>query len=164
MNSAIERLLGLRVGDIMNAPVATVQENSLLSDAAKLMIENGVSGLPVVDVTGRSVGILTASDFAAREYRMAVSDERQSFGGSHALQESGPLGSLQIDAMGNNLVRDHMSGNVQTISLSGSLINAARVMCREHIHRLVIVDDDHHPVGMISSLDLVAAMVAAVEE
>ena len=33
-----------------------------------------------------------------------------------------------------------------------------------HIHRLVIVDEENHPIGVIGTLDLVAAIIAAIEE
>jgi predicted transcriptional regulator len=57
-----------------------------------------------------------------------------------------------------------MSPIVQTISEESLILAAARVMCNEGIHRLVVVDEKKHPVGIVSTLDVVAAMVAAIEE
>ena len=37
-------------------------------------------------------------------------------------------------------------------------------MCQQHIHRLIVLDEQDHPVGILSSLDIVAAMVAVFEE
>ncbi len=164
MNSAIERLLGLRVCDVMNSPVASVSENASLAEAAKLFATHEITGAPVVDVAGRCIGMISTTDFAMREHRLATAREQRSMGWEHTVAQDGPDESIHIRTIAEDLVREHMSPAVQTINHMASLVNAARVMCREHIHRLVIIDEDERPVGMVSSLDLVAAMVAAVEE
>jgi CBS domain-containing protein len=140
MNSAIERLLSLRVVDIMTRYVVTVSRDQKLSDAARLLIESNVTGAPVVDAEGRCVGILSATDFLR-----------------HHSQADGKLAS-------DSLVHEHMSPNVQTISESETLTHAARRLCAGHIHRLPVVAANEQVVGWVSSLDLVAAMIHAIEE
>jgi CBS domain-containing protein len=164
MNSAIERLLSLRVSDVMNSPVATIAESATMADAARLMAEREITGMPVVDAQGRCVGMLSATDFAMREHRMAQGEQQLLCGWEHAVTRPPEEGPFHIEMIAQDRVSEHMSPAVQTISETASLINAARVMCREHIHRLVIIDSDDRPVGLVSSLDLVAALVAAVEE
>jgi CBS-domain-containing membrane protein len=164
MNSAIERLLSLRVSDLMSSPVTTVSECDSMGDAARILAESGITGAPVVDVAGRCVGMLSATDYAMREHRLAQGEEKLSFGHEHELTRSAEDESFRIESIAHDRVREHMSPAVQTINETASMINAARVMCREHIHRLVIIDQDERPVGLISSLDLVAAMIAVVEE
>ena len=164
MNSAIERLLSLRVSDVMNSPVATIQDSSTMAEAARILAEREITGAPVVDASGRCVGMLSATDFAMREHRLALGEEELSFGWGHEVTQDGEQAPIHIETIAEDRVREHMSPAVQTINQTASLINAARVMCREHIHRLVIIDRDDRPVGVVSSLDLVAAMVAAVEE
>ena len=75
---------------------------------------------------------------------------------------SGP--TIHLEAVHDDSVADHMSPFVQTINIDAPIMNAARVLVGEHIHRLVIVNDDLRPIGVLSSLDLVATMIAAVEE
>jgi CBS domain-containing protein len=164
MNSAIERLLSLRVGDVMNSPVATVVESASMAEAARVMAEREITGLPVVDTQGRCVGILSATDFAMREHRLAQGEQQLWCSWQHAVSRPDERVPMQVEMIADDRVSEHMSPAVQTISQTATLINAARVLCREHIHRLVIIDSDERPVGMVSSLDLVAALVAAVEE
>ena len=38
------------------------------------------------------------------------------------------------------------------------------MMCGAHIHHLLVIDDENHPVGVISTMDIVAAMVNVVDE
>lgn len=96
--------------------------------------------------------MLSASDFTAREGQAMSQDERIAFGVERSLAQTGPHGSWQIESNCKNCVRDHMTSVVLTIGPSASLINAARLMCREHVHRLVIVDEQERPVGLILSL------------
>ncbi len=141
MNSAIERLLSLRVCDVMNPQVVALSEELSISEATRTLDQEDVRGAPVVNRDGLCVGVLSMADVAL-------------FGRSDC---NGGLAA-------KTTVAEVMSPVVQTISPQAPIMNAARALCREHIHRLVIVDAEKKPVGVLSSLDLVAAMVAAVEE
>ena len=155
MNSAIERLVGLRVSDIMNTDVMTVSESDDMLDAAKRICAAEVTGAPVVNATGECVGVISASDFVARD------------AGAHELQlltRTSPKEPYHIEYLNDNLVGTHMSPLVQTIRQDALVIAAGRIMCSEGIHRLIVVDEHQHPVGIISTLDVVATMVAAVDE
>lgn len=142
MNSAIERLLSLRVVDIMAKRVVTVSPEQSMADAASLLLKSKVSGAPVVDSRGHCVGILSATDYVRRE------------GEAHRQQDDVAAG----------LVRQSMSPAVETIAEEATLMEAARKLCSLHIHRLPVVADDGRVVGWISSLDVVAAMINAIEE
>jgi CBS domain-containing protein len=164
MNSAIERLLGLRVSDVMNTPVKTISVNATMAEAAATLAQHEITGAPVVDLQGGCVGILSVTDFALRELRQAGGGARLRLDWEPDVVSGTEHKALRVESYAEDRVGEHMSPAVQTINQTATLINAARVMCREHIHRLVIIDAEERPVGMVSSLDLVAAMVAAVEE
>ena len=55
------RRIGVRLGDLMGRSVVTVRPDDRLERAARLMLEHGISGLPVVE-EGRVVGLITESD------------------------------------------------------------------------------------------------------
>jgi len=160
MNAACERLMHLRVEHVMARDVVTVHEDCSLAEAAKLMLDCEVSGMPVVDDYGRCVGVLSATDFVAckteelpghaPEVRMAATVDCA--GHPHAV------------AIDTNTVRAHMSQRVETVREHSSIVDAGQLMCRSHIHRLIVVNRQNHPIGVVSSLDLVSALVHAVEE
>jgi CBS domain-containing protein len=52
----------IMVGDIMRSPLLTIFSNADLADAAKIMIRNRISGLPVVDKNDKLIGIVTKTD------------------------------------------------------------------------------------------------------
>ena len=144
MNSAIERLLSLRVADFMCRNVVTVSGAATMEEAAESFLRHKVSGAPVVDERGHCAGVLSATDFVRREVQ---SPPRR--------RGNGDL----VEA-----VRTYMSPSVCSIDADATLIDAARGMCGKRVHRLPVLDARGKVVGVISSLDLVAAVVHAIEE
>ena len=157
MNSAIERLLRLSVKDAMARDVVVIAAHATMSDAAETLFKSSISGAPVVDEQGHCVGILSAADFVQRE----ASREEET---EHELTQDSPSRPYQVCAVADDLVSAHMTAAVQSIAEDVSLIDAGRVMCAGHVHRLPVLDEAGHVVGMVSSLDLVAATIHAIEE
>ena len=155
MNSAIERLLGLRVKDVMNKQVITVSQSDSMNHAASVIYDNQITGVPVVDARGGCVGVISASDFVGWDAGRHKSE---------ILVQPVGDGPYEIDCVNDQLVDAHMSPMVQLVSAEATILSAARLMCNEGIHRLVVADEDDRPIGIISTLDLVASMVAAVDE
>jgi len=67
MQSAIE------VGEVMHGDVATAALDMPIAEAATLMADNRIGGLPVVDENGRVIGVITETDI----FRAFVDRERQ---------------------------------------------------------------------------------------
>jgi len=158
MNSALERLLGLRVEDVMNREVAALSKDSTMAEAAKLLVGQAVSGAPVVDQQGHCVGVLTATDFL--RYDMPGRHPDPQAGVSATKGREGAGACCAVDAT----VADWMARTVQTVRGNDSILSAARLMCGSHIHRLFVTDEERKPIGVVSTLDLVSAMVQAFEE
>ncbi len=153
------RLSHLRVADAMTRNVVTVSANSTMAEAADKLCHHQVTGAPVIDEHGYCVGVLSGSDFIRlKAEEIEGSDLR------HVLSTHHPEGLYSIDEMGHDLVRRRMSSAVQTINENTPLLTAARCLCNEHIHRLVVVDKQARPVGVLTSLDLVATLLAIAEE
>ncbi len=152
-----ERLQTLRVSDVMNRRVVTVQAEQSMAEAAQLLLQKEVSGAPVVDAEGRCVGILSATDFMRRESHLARRAQRRPGGTGNdqvALRE--PAEADQV--------RAYMTAAVQTASPQQFLVQAARMMCAEHVHRLPVLDAQGRPVGIITALDIVAGVTQAADE
>ena len=163
MNSAIERLLTLRVCDVMRPDVVTIEQQATMGQAAAVLEQHQISGAPVVDQEGACVGVISSSDFVHRERQLAASTVARRFG-FDSLYVKGVVAPVYVDTIQEELVRAHMSPMVQTVGEQTPILNAARILCNEHIHRLIVVDESKRPIGILSSLDLVACTIAAVEE
>jgi len=163
MNSTIERLLSLKVSDVMTPSVVTVSSHETMSEAAALMVEHHVSGMPVVDEAGHCVGVLSATDFV--RHKSQIKDEVVALAGQeHELVHAKFGQPLHIDEVADDQVVRHMTAAVQAIDRDASIIEAGRVMCAGHVHRLPVMGERGQVAGLISSLDIVAAMVKAIEE
>lgn len=160
MNSAIERLLTLRVADVMSKEVVSVSQHDTMDYAARRLLEHSISGAPVVDPQQLCVGVLSAIDFV-KQHNCTCTDAD---GIKRSLVQEGAERPWRIDACRNDRVTDHMSPVVQSIAADKPLLAAARTMCAQHIHRLPVLDHRGRPIGMLTALDVVAALVAAIEE
>jgi len=164
MNSAIERLLHLRVADVMSGEVVSVETNQTLDEAADVLVRHTISGAPVADEYGKFVGILTASDYVRHHANRHGEDQQAKVDQSdHAGPEVVSAGDTShrypCDRVGNN-----MSTALQTVAKDEPLMKACREMCALHVHRLPVVDEHGHVEGVVTSLDVVAALVTAIEE
>jgi len=161
MNSAIERLLSLRVADIMRRETVTLSAGETMTDAARRFAQKQISGAPVVNEDRACVGVLSATDFVRREVRKERAPSTPQSNGEPFCNPA----VLAIPAeRRDERVDDFMTRDVRSVDANASLIDAARKMCDAHVHRLPVLDAGERVVGIISSLDIVAALIGAVEE
>jgi len=125
------------VGDYMALNPVTIHAEATLSEAAEVMAEHRVHGLPVVDPSGSLVGVLSQTD----------------------LNRARSTEYLWANWPGLS-VRHLMTSPAVTVHRSTPLITAARRMERHGIHRLVVVadGDDLLPIGVLSMTDLIRAL------
>ena len=145
MIDAIERLRALSVADVMTRDVIVVSCRQTLLDVARNFTEHDVTAAPVVDDDGRCVGFFSSADSLRRELPLS-------------LQTTPPRDNDPL------CVERYMTADVRTILPGESLLAAARLMCRRHLHRLPVVDDDGRVVGIVSTMDIVAALANAIDE
>ena len=128
------------VGDLMALEPIVVRANASLDEAAELLDRHHISGLPVVDRTGSLVGVVSQTDLVRAR-------------STQYLWASWP----------GLAVRHLMTAPAVTIHRSTPLAIAAARMDRQHIHRLVVVDDEDErlPIGVLSMTDLVHALAAS---
>jgi len=64
---ALERLFaGIRAGSLMRLGARPLRADARMDEAARLLVEQGLKSLPVVDDAGRVIGVLTETDFLRR--------------------------------------------------------------------------------------------------
>ncbi len=150
----------MKVSEIMTEPVFVVTDDRTLEEVAQKMLNNRVGGLPIVDDKGKIVGMVTESDFSAKEH--AIPFSRQ-----YAPQLFGEWMSKEgVDkaykAARTVLVKEIMSSPAVTITEEDTVAEAVRKMLEHSVHRLPVVRDDV-PVGMVSRHDLLKLVVQKFE-
>jgi CBS-domain-containing membrane protein len=163
MDIASERLSSLRVADVMNRKVVSVRSEDSLHEAARRLVALEISAAPVTDVEGRCVGMVTLRDLLGRVVEAVpagvseVSAERVRHGEPE-------VRGLWAELASEGKVRDVMHSGVQTVAPEAAVLTAGRIMCVQHTHRLVVLDHQGRPVGMVSSMDIVSTLVNAMDE
>lgn len=126
----------LRVADLMTIDPVVTSVDATIEHAEELLRRNRVTGLPVVDLAGRLVGVISQTDLLY----LAV-----------------PSVQALIRHRGTGLrVGEVMSTPPVTIEAGATIRDAARRMHVERLHRLVAVDEHGRPIGVIAAMDFVA--------
>lgn len=137
----------LKIKDVMSKEPVTIRQGSSLTKAAKLLIQNNVSGLPVIDVDDKLIGVVTEADFLSTI----------NIKGNKALKnlfDTIIRRRRKRKSMGTE-VDDIMTKNPVTAKEDDSLQRAIELMDRNNIKRLIITDSKKHVKGVVSRPDLV---------
>ncbi len=146
----------MKVSEIMSSPVMSIKGDQTLEQAAKLMLDNNIGGVPIVDDDGKLIGMVTESDFSAKEHAIP-------FSRIYAPQLFGKWMSKEgvekaYDAARKITVDKVMSSPVITVSKDDTVAEAVRNMLEKRIHRIVVAQDGV-PVGILSRHDLLKLVV-----
>ena len=147
------------VRDVMTSPVVSVRRTTSLKEVARLLVEHRISGLPVVDIDGTVLGVVSEADFLWKESGEAAVSHRPL---ARILGESKSSRS-KIDKVHATRAADAMTAPAITIESSRPLAEATRLMAIHKINRLPVVDADVL-VGIITRADVVRAFVRSDQE
>jgi CBS domain-containing protein len=145
----------MKVRDVMTVEVVTVTPDTPLKSAAALMLERGISGLPVVE-EDEIVGVLSETDILFKEHtrpdRRGLVDWVMHYG------EDPP--EAKLDA---RLVGEAMTVPAVTVPPGRSVSDAATMMLDLALNRLPVVEGGQL-VGIVTRSDLVRAFTRTDEE
>jgi CBS domain-containing protein len=110
--------------------------DATIEEAEAMLRQHRITGLPVVDGDDRLVGVISQTDLL---YLAAPS-----------------VRSLIHHRDSGIRVGEVMSAPPITIDAGAQLTDAARMMDRDHLHRLVVVDAHGRPIGVLAAMDFVA--------
>jgi CBS domain-containing protein len=136
------------VNDIMSCKVVTVKASDSVEDAARLLLEHRISGLPVVDEDGNLVGVLSESDLIHKAEPLPSPSlyygNREKF-----LEEMWKVKASQV--------REVMTEDVITVSPEDGVEKAASLMLEKGVKRLPVVRGEK-VVGMVTRADILKAL------
>jgi len=127
----------------MSKDVITMKPDAVLPEAHKLMMEEEIRRLPVVDNNGRLLGIVTLGDIRGAEPSAATN-----------------LSVWELNYLLANCTLDKiMTANPITISIDATIGQAARLMLENRISGLPVVDDQGRLIGIITESDIFSMVV-----
>jgi CBS domain-containing protein len=149
----------MRARDIMTRRVIVVESDATVMRAARLMLQNRISGLPVIDAAGSLVGIVTEGDFLRRA-ELGTQRRRSRWLGF--LVGPGQLATEYVSACGRK-VHEVMTAAPCTITEDTALEDIVKLMERHRIKRLPVMRDGDL-VGIVSRANLLHALASLARE
>ena len=141
--------------DVMTCNVISADPDSTVLQAARLMLQHRVSGLPVIDKGGNLVGVLSEGDFLRRR---ETQTERKRSRWLEFLMGPGSIASEYTHSHGNK-VSEVMTTELQTVDENAGLEDIVELMERHRIKRVPVMCGSE-VVGIITRSNLMRAMVS----
>jgi CBS domain-containing protein len=149
----------MRAHQIMTRSVVTVTPDTTIVEAANLMLQKHVSGLPVVDATGKLVGIVSEGDFIRR---CEIGTERKRGRWLSFLLGPGKAASDFVHEHGRR-IDEVMTRDPIAITEDMALAEIVDLMEKKNIKRLPVVRDDKM-VGIVSRANLLQAVASLARQ
>ena len=149
----------MRVKDVMTPKVISVGADEAVVNAARLMLQHQISGLPVVDKKGELVGIVTEGDFLRRG---ELGTQRRRPKWLEFLVGPGKLAQEYVHASSKK-IEDVMTPDPRTIGEDESLEAVVDMMERHRIKRIPVTRDGR-VVGIISRANLMHALASLARD
>jgi nucleotide-binding universal stress UspA family protein/predicted transcriptional regulator len=144
------------VREIMSQPVVTAREDATLEEIARLMLEHGVGGLPLVDAQGELSGIITESDFTGKQRYLGLAAGRVPYLFGQWVSKDEFEATYQA---GRTITaKEIMSAPVITAAADQLVVDVVQQMVRREMGHFPVVSDGLL-VGMVTRHDLLKLMV-----
>ncbi len=146
----------MKVSQVMTRDVVTVSPETTVAEIARLLVAHHIEGVPVVERSGKVLGVVTEYDLIVRNAHLHLPtffgflDTFVPVSGQHEFEE-------ELRRALGTYARDMMSDRLYTVRSDADLEDAATVMVDHHVNPVPVVDGGKL-VGVISRWDIVQLM------
>ena len=140
----------MKVQDVMTREVLTIGVEASIRDVARVLVEHGISGLPVCDVERHVLGVVSEADILFKEHDPETSVRPRRLG---RRTKAGAAAAAKARA---RTAGEAMTTPALTVSPYRSVAEAARLMTEHGVNRLPVVNHEQL-VGIVTRADLVRA-------
>jgi CBS-domain-containing membrane protein len=140
------------VADVMTTTVHFATPSTPFKQLVRLIQENRISAVPIVDRNGIPIGIVSETDLLVKERRAEIE--------AQAPWHSRPL-KAKAEAV---IAADVMTSPVITVGLDTAIPEAARIMQERNVRRLVVVDQRRCIAGIVTRSDLLQIFMRTDED
>jgi len=149
----------MKASELMTRNVVTVRQTATVGEAVRLMLQRGISGLPVIDAAGALVGIVTEGDFLRRS-EMGTERRRPRWLGF--LLGTGRLAEEYTHTHARE-VSEVMTTDVRAIAEDTPVAEIVSLMEKHRIKRLPVLRDGAI-VGIVSRANLLRALATFADQ
>jgi len=146
-----ESALYLLAGDLMRAPAVVAADGAPVREVARLMLDEGVSGVPVVDASGVAIGMASDGDLMG----CRPDDGRRDWW--LRMLADGAAAEEALGPGGDRLVREVMSAPLISIAPDAPVQDIAEAMQAHRIKRLPVIEDGR-VLGVVGRADLLCVV------
>lgn len=144
------------VADVMTARVHVAEPSAPFKLLVRLIEENRVSAIPIVDPSGVPVGIVSETDLLHKERRHELEAENNPFQLRKHRHERAKAGGLVASEL--------MTSPPITVPADTPLAEAARLMQERNVRRLIVVDGRGRIAGIVTRSDLLQVFLRTDED
>jgi CBS-domain-containing membrane protein len=143
----------IKVSSVMSQPVHVIHQMASMTQAAQLLVNERISGMPVVDESESLVGIITEADFLRG---VGLPSHHPTFNIWQTLESMFSHLNQNIEFEGpDDRVEEHMERHVVCASTDDDVEVIIGLMKQHRIKRIVVCNDRQHVLGMVTRSDLV---------
>ena len=146
-----------RAKDIMTTDVIVANKNDSIANVAKMLIQEKIGGLPVVDEENRVVGIISETDIMKKESHVDSPKMLNFLQGIIFLDDMKKFED-ELRAIAAYKVEDLMSKDIITVDENDTFDYVANVMINKSVNRVPVVDKEKFLKGIICRYDIIKAM------
>ena len=143
--------------DIMEKNVVTINEDESVEEVARLLIEKGISGVPVVDEEDNLKGIISDGDLIYRDKQIRIPAVVQILD-STIFVESLKKFQEELKKITAYKVKDMMTTKVITVDANTPIEEIATLMIEKRINRVPVIEDGR-VVGIITRQNVLRSMI-----
>jgi len=151
----------ITVRDIMTTNLITVTQDMDIAGAAKILLDNRINGVPVVNDSGQLVGILCQSDLITQQKKLPIPTLFTFLDGLIRLTSMKQL-EKQVGKIAALTVSEAMTPKPVTVKLDTRLETVAALMVDSNFHTLPVVEDSNL-VGVIGKEDVLRTLLPTSE-
>ena len=151
----------ITVKDIMTTDIITVTPDMDIARAAKILLDNRINGVPVVDDSGQLVGLLCQSDLITQQKKLPIPTLFTFLDGLIRLTSMKQL-EKQVGKIAALTVSEAMTPKPVTVKPDTGIETVAALMVDSSFHTLPVVEDSHL-VGIIGKEDVLRTLLPTPE-
>jgi CBS domain-containing protein len=150
----------LKARDVMTPEPVCVSPSATIRQLARILEEHEISGAPVVNQEGTLVGVVSKTDLIRRCSEGTIDVPPAYL--FDVLDEQGDEESTEVIPEPLVCVQDFMTEDPITVAPNTAVERVAQIMYQKRIHRVVVVDEENFPLGILTTLDLLGAFPGTV--
>jgi CBS domain-containing protein len=147
----------LKAKDIMSTELITVSPETEIIQATRLLLENNINGVPVMNDTGKLVGILCQSDLVVQQKKFPVPSFFTLLDGLIPLTSMKQL-KKEVQKIAAITVAQAMTPNPIFVSPDTGIEEIAALMVDNNFHTIPVVDQGRL-VGVVGKEDILRTLI-----